>query len=1108
MKKTSEKKKLLILIILIILIIVGLQIFTKSRASKTQDITINFQDNGGLLSNETSIAQATNEGESGVSLVLPEFANDKRVGKYIIIKKDIITDSDSTLENITTENTTVENIKEESITAENTMVESSTVESVEMQPGEKIYLTQEEIEKSQIDLKVEYDIIEIKEEKLYNKKLIYSEGKNNLLTVLGYMPVDTNLEVIEADITNVQEEIYNNYGDKEIIANYGVKLISSEKEYDPSEYTQKLTIEISTDNNQIEILEVDSNKVQKVANAKINKGIASFETEEIKTYLILQSKSEVMTIAEETGSDEASTNDETTGNDAIAVATVGGEETKLKIDDYEKDKNYYFGLNYTENNSKENTGKYTENNLKDVTINYYGYDYNLTELKRPEKYDVSLNATAQKTTKGNITTTQEGWGWNKTTYYNRIDTITITVRGLNALRQQYPGFKVDSTWNFEAEIPNDNFSKYYYQEGTDNANNGVSVNLENDIITVNGSNSSNLLSNEDTCTFTFKIAFRSTNRNSVNNTDYTTLTTRTFKTTIQIGDDYTPYGTISDTEQQMIISYRKCIPVDNNGNISIELIDNPFANRALERGFNGWKTNDNRYANSINTNSNTFVQTLKTNINNIKDNSGEYVINLYVDWVEANVLFVSSYGRSSNSGRTPSSPISNEWTYINNKINSNIKTCTKASNREVNIIVLMQGTLDINGLTGPSTPYTLTSLYDGKNYGSTNTYLSAGSSNAIIDSDLQLDYIYIYSNVSYLSSRTSTDGTSSVEPCIYGNMYNLRIGRGIKSTNSSNCSLAQIQGGYYNHNSSEYKLVVESGIYYTIQLYRAGGGTGANTSTTANGTMVIGNDIDRRDNNNENLKFYNRISSRTNTSTNNPYTRNNADAIAINMNIKSGTIGVDYFNSASTSDSSERNYAGVYIGGHGQTGYDKSDRYLLIEGGNIANVIGGLNVGSDDMYKTYMYIKDGNIINITGGAGYTHTYGDRIIQVTGGCIKYSISGGSNGVAANSSSNNGQLTGNSLIYVGGDAHVGASYTTDTSGNKQITETDTNLVLYGVNAGSVCGGANGNENYAGQTDSSYIIIDKNATIHNNVFGGGNYGIIGSSQRRCYRKTNSYI
>ena len=1087
MKRLSKKKNIAIWIVLIILIIIGLRVFTKSKASKIETITANFKDNSGILSDEISEVLATNEGESGVSLILPDIVKDKKISKYIVLKKDIIND-------------------------ENNINEETNETAIEMRPGDKIYLTQDEIEKSQIILNIEYDTKDIKEQKMYNKKLTQTseDGKKELVTVSGYMPVDTKLEVTQADISNIQDEVITNYPNNDILENYNIKLTSEENEYNPNEYEQRLNISILIDGKKKNtILEIEENKVQEIPNVIFEENVAKFEVENLKTYLVLQQNKKTEILSDDNTNEQVIADDSILEDkNDIATIAVGGEETKLKIDDYEKDKNYYFGLNYTENNSKESTGKYAENNLKDVTINYYGYDYNLTELKRPEKYDVSLNATAQKTTKGNITTTQEGWGWNQTTYYNRIDTITITVRGLNALRQQYPGFKVDSTWNFEAEIPNNNFSKYYYQEGTNNANNGVSVNLENDIITVNGSDSSNLLSNEDTCTFTFKIAFRSTNRNSVNNTDYTTLTTRSFKTTIQIGDDYTPYGTISDTEQQMIISYRKCIPVDNNGNISIELIDNPFANRALERGFNGWKTNDNRYANSINTNSNTFVQTLKTNINNIKDNSGEYVINLYVDWVEANVLFVSSYGSSSNSGRTPSSPISNEWTYINNKINSNIKTCTKASNREVNIIVLMQGTLDINGLTGPSTPYTLTSLYDGKNYGSTNTYLSAGSSNAIIDSDLQLDYIYIYSNVSYLSSRTSTDGTSSVAPCIYGNMYNLRIGRGIKSTNSSNCSLAQIQGGYYNHNSSEYKLVVESGIYHTIQLYRAGGGTGANTSTTANGTMVIGNDIDRRDNNNENLKFYNRISSRTNTSTNNPYTRNNADAIAINMNIKSGTIGVDYFNSASTSDSSERNYAGVYIGGHGQTGYDKSDRYLLIEGGNIANVIGGLNVGSDDMYKTYMYIKDGNIINITGGAGYTHTYGDRIIQVTGGCIKYSISGGSNGVAASSTSNNGQLTGNSLIYVGGDAHIGASYTTDTIGNKQITETDTNLVLYGVNAGSVCGGANGNENYAGQTDSSYIIIDKNATIHNNVFGGGNYGIIGSSQRRCYRKTNSYI
>ena len=287
--------------------------------------------------------------------------------------------------------------------------------------------------------------------------------------------------------------------------------------------------------------------------------------------------------------------------------------------------------------------------------------------------------------------------------------------------------------------------------------------------------------------------------------------------------------------------------------------------------------------------------------------------------------------------------------------------------------------------------------------------MNVGGTSSYLDSDLQLDYINVYSNSSYASANVTTDGTRSISPCMYGNMYNLRIGRGIVPTSSARCTWAQVQGGNYNHTSNEYKLVVESGKYYTLQLHRANGNNSYSTYTS-NGTLVLGSDIDRIKNNNDNLRIYNRIASRTSTETNRPYTNNDSNAIITSMYVKSGTIGVDYFNSASTSDSSERNYAGIYVGGHGQTGYDKSDRMIIVEGGDIANLIGGLNVESSDMYKTYMYVKGGNIINITGGAGYTHTYGDRIIQVTGGCIKYSISGGSNGVAANSSSNNGQLTG--------------------------------------------------------------------------------------------------
>lgn len=948
MKKIS-KKRILILIGLIILILLEIKAFRDSKAEKTIDVLINCKDSLELLNDEKMSIQAVNEGKNGTSITLPEFVNDKKVSKYLITNQEISENEEGNISNeITNQEISNGNIEgnivnESSVDnlKSNSDVVSSKNTTEEKLPGEKIYLTQEEKDKSSITLAVEYDSLEVEEERLYNKKLVLKDEEKEILSVLGYMPSETKMNVEDIDLSTIENQIMSNYPNKKISGNYNIKLLLDNKEYNPKKYEQKLNIEISlAESNDYTVLEYKNENLSECDNAEIKKDKIVISTNEINSYIILEEKS-VSDIALL----EDSQNDVSVQADEVLTAS---DESILEIDDYESDKNYYTGLNYTENGSKTSSGKYEESKLRKVTINYYGYNYDSVQTDDP------------------------------------------------------------------------------------------------------------------------------------------------------------PIGTISNTETQNVVSYKKCVPVDSSGNISIQLIDNPFINRPEGKGFNGWITNNTNYSNSINTNRNNFIQTLNTNENNIKNSSGEYVIDLYPDWIDANVVFVSSNGSSYNDGQSIDTPINNDWNTINNRLNANIKTCTNASNREVNIVVLMGGTLSYNGMTGPNTAYTLTSMYNGTNYGSSSTYLNfsgggggyyGSGSSVILDSDLQLEYLYINSNVSYANSNATTDGTSDVYPCIYGNMYNLRIGRGISSTNSNNCALAQVQGGYYNHSSSEFKLVIESGTYCTLQLYRASTGTGASNSLTANGTLVIGNDVDRKNNNNENFKVYNRMASRTTTATNSPYTANNAKALAIEMIIKSGTIGVDYFNSQSTSDSSDRNYAGIYVGGHGQTGIDKSDRRLIVEGGNIANLIGGLNIDSSDNYKTYIYVKDGNVINITGGAGYTHTYGDRIIQVTGGCIKYSISGGSNGVAASSATNNGQLTGNSLIYIGGDANIGATYTKDSNGNKTITETSKDETLYGVNAGNVCGGANGNSNYAGQTDGSYIILDGKAVVHNNIFGGGNYGIIGS-------------
>lgn len=926
--KKINKKRILILIGLIILILLEIKAFRDSKAEKIIDISANCKDSQELIEDENVTIQAVNEGKDGISITLPELVNEKKVSKYLIANQEIVTKNEEKEEN-----------------SVNEQKNENTKEFEEKLPGEKIYLTQEEKDKLNIDLVVEYDSLEIEKERLYNKKLALEDKDKEILNVSGYMPLKTEMTVENIDLSTIEKQIESEYPNKKICGNYKIKLLLDGQEYNPQKYEQKLNIEINlSENKEYTILEYKNEKLSKCEKAEAGKGKIIISATETNSYLVLE---------EANNSDTELLNSENQDDidvQADEIAT-GTSESRLEIDDYETDKNYYTGLNYTEDGTKTNSGKYAENKLRKVTINYYGYNYDSVQ--------------------------------------------------------------------------------------TDN----------------------------------------------------------------------TPIGTISDTETQNIVTYKKCVPVDSSGNISIQLIDNPFMNRPQKKGFNGWKTNNTNYSNSISTNRNNFVQTLSTNEKNIKNSSGEYVIDLYPDWIDANVIFVSSYGNNYNDGKTADTPINNDWNSISSKLNSNIKTCTNASNREANIIVLTNGTLSYSGMTGPNTAYTLTSMYNGINYGSSSTYIDFSSNNGgwgyydgssvTLDSDLQLEYLYINSNVSYKNPNATTDGTDDAYPCIYGNMYNLRIGRGILPTSSNTCTLGQVQGGYYNHSSSEFKLVIESGKYYTLQLYRASTGTGTSNSLTANGTLVIGNDFDRKSNNNENLRIYNRMASKTTTATNSPYTANNSKAFAIEMIVKSGTIGVDYFNSQSASDSSDRNYAGIYVGGHGQTGIDKSDRRLIVEGGNIANLIGGLNIDSTDAnnYKTYIYVKDGNIMNITGGAGYTHTYGDRIIQVTGGCIKYSISGGSNGVAASTSTNNGQLTGNSLIYIGGDANIGATYTKDSNGNKTITETSKDETLYGVNAGNVCGGANGNSRYAGQTDGSYIILDGKAVIHNNIFGGGNYGIIGS-------------
>ena len=270
--KRKNKNFIIILIILIILIIVGLKTFNNSKANKTIEITANFKDVEGLVSDEKMTLVASNDGENGMAIILPEIVNEKKVKKYIITKKDISnenikntintktetmatsniktenaqteititksTETENTKSEATvTKNTETKNTKSEatvtkSTETENTQTEATIInntenfitettkedvktENIEKNPGEKIYLTQEELKNLEITLEINYDTIKEDSQILYNKQINYNdEDKNELLTVSGYMLLDTQLKVSDLDITKeLEQKLEQDYSD-------------------------------------------------------------------------------------------------------------------------------------------------------------------------------------------------------------------------------------------------------------------------------------------------------------------------------------------------------------------------------------------------------------------------------------------------------------------------------------------------------------------------------------------------------------------------------------------------------------------------------------------------------------------------------------------------------------------------------------------------------------------------------------------------------------------------------------------------------------------------------------------------------------------------------
>ncbi|MBQ7410585.1 MAG: hypothetical protein IJW20_04290 [Clostridia bacterium] len=1026
---------------------------TSAIASVNEDVDSALENNSTVENSNTVIANNTKnvEEDKNTNTISENTVDLNNNTENTNTVENVVESNISTTEEQTTnkteeqpENNTQEEVQETTQIQENLETELPSGNPIEINmdenvkeylPGEKIYITEEEFENSSVEMEVVYNVLEMNGLKLY-KQLLKSDLDNSIINVSGFIPDGYYLSVESLDVnqmTTLTEDVKEFEG-ADVLLLYDIKIVNGTAEYQPKEY------------NQIVNVSVESNTA--LEGKLIGRPIGIVHIKETETEIVF----EKIDIATKTTNSVDFITNEFSEYAIMAYAII--QDDAVTIDDYESDKNYYTGKNYTDEMVGTDQGNYKD--LATVEINYYGYDPtdNFSEIET-----VTLTNANQA-----FTTTEA----NSNGYRNYTGTLTITSTGKDYI-------DVNSGWTMKFDVPDANFNAARTQ--TLNGNKFASISSDDTTVTITGNNFYDWTQNNaNSLSLQFIIAL-------ANNTNITISSLNNFEFSftkykpiayISAEEDNADTAEVNESERQNLVRYIKAVPVDKDNNIVLELIDNPFMDRPYGFGFNGWTTNEANYNFSIN--NDTKLQKVTVNVGT----SRNVVINLRADWQNANVVFVDTENGNDNNAGNFNNPVSS-WTGINSRLSGNRKTATNASDRELNIVVLKNGTL--NGLSNDSnTSYTLTSLYNGVDYRA-NAELSAATFTAA--RDLQLDYLNIINSGYY----TSTTTTGNITPYLIGGAYNIRIGRGMMPLNVGNntTSFAQIQGRPTSGNTSRsYRLVIESGRYANIQT----GGTQGYTYTSS-ATLVLGNDYDRVLQDNTQLEVYNRVATRSGAGT---ITSKDAGEPVFKTIVKSGTIGIDYFE---YDDDEDYAFAGIYLGGH-SSGTDNDDRVMIVEGGDVANILGGLAIQSDtSTVKTYIYMKGGNVQNIVGGAGVSTTRGDRIIQVTDGFVNYSISGGSNGFSAgqsNSSNPTGRLNGDTLIYIGGGATIGQAYIDNTS-----TAVPT---LYYVEAGCVLGAGNGNDDpeyadRAGSVYSSHIIVDGNAKIANNVYGGGNYGRINFEQ-----------
>lgn len=294
---------------------------------------------------------------------------------------------------------------------------------------------------------------------------------------------------------------------------------------------------------------------------------------------------------------------------------------------------------------------------------------------------------------------------------------------------------------------------------------------------------------------------------------------------------------------------------------------------------------------------------------------------------------------------------------------------------------------------------------------------------------------------------------------------NFTMGRGITWSRTA----GQITCG---NRARAHTVKIESGKYGSLYHFTAGV-SGAAT----NQLVILGNDYDRAKNDNAKLEITGQmIDANANTVT------GVASQCYVRSVVKSGSFmtGVSVGTGAYT--------ASYYFGGYGSNNRHVGRRFMTIEGGEFTgSVCGGTDASSHGATARAfdLRVRGNAVINgaVYGGAENAQCYGVRTMIFTGGTVKGWVCAAANGT----SNTNGDLTGTTYLYMGGNARV------DSEGSHTVI----NRSVGGNVFAAGCGYQANNATSGLVRNGTNLVVADNTYIERGAYGGGSYGFSANTQ-----------